>query len=298
VAVVLVTGCSSGFGDLIARTLASSGHSVFATMRDVAGRNAAPAEALRSFAQAGGHTLEVLEMDVTGDASVASGVAQVLQRVGTIDVAVNNAGASAAGPLEAFSIEQMAALLDLNALGPMRVNKAVLPTMRANRSGFIIWITSTLGRVLPGRGGLYPATKWAAEGLAESLAHQVKPFRVDLTILEPGSFPTPATGKSTPAADTAVTEAYAALSAQANGPGRAAPGPDYRPPDPQDVADEVKRLIELPAGERPLRTVVGPLFTEGVAEYNAEYERVRAHLEEVLRRPDQAITWVPGPARR
>src|SRR3954466_5582339 len=85
VAVVLVTGCSSGFGDLIARTLASSGHSVFATMRDVAGRNAAPAEALRSFAQAGGHTLEVLEMDVTGDASVASGVAQVLQRVGTID---------------------------------------------------------------------------------------------------------------------------------------------------------------------------------------------------------------------
>jgi NAD(P)-dependent dehydrogenase (short-subunit alcohol dehydrogenase family) len=298
VAVVLVTGCSSGFGDLIARTLASSGHSVFASMRDVAGRNASAAQQLKGWADAAGHTLEVLELDVTSDASVNSAVAQVLQRAGTIDAAVNNAGASASGPLEAFSIEQMASLHNLNALGPMRVNKAVLPTMRANHNGLIIWITSTLGRVLPGRGGLYPATKWAAEGLAESLAYQIKPFGVDLTILEPGSFPTPATGKSMPAADTSVTEAYAQVGNQPVAAPRAAPGPDYRPPDPQDVADEVKRLVELPSGERPLRTVVGPLFTEGVAEYNAEYERVRAHLEEVLRRPDQAITWGPGSARR
>jgi NAD(P)-dependent dehydrogenase (short-subunit alcohol dehydrogenase family) len=267
-------------------------------MRDTAGRNAPAAEALRSFAHAGGHTLAVLEMDVASDASVSSCVAQVLQRAGTIDAAVNNAGASASGPLEAFSVDQMAALHNVNALGPMRVNKAVLPTMRANRAGLIVWITSTLGRVLPGRGGLYPATKWAAEGLAESLAYQVKPFGVDLTILEPGSFPTPAVNKSMPAADTAVAEAYAALASAGPGPRWATPGPDYRAPDPQEVADEVKRLVELPAGRRPLRTVVGPLFTEGVAEYNAEYERVRAHLEEVLRRPDQAITWGPGAARR
>src|SRR5205823_11843689 len=117
----------------------------------------------------------------------------------------NDAGASAAGPLEAFSIEQMTALLDLNVLGPMRVNKAVLPSMRARRSGLIIWITSTLGRVLPLRGGLYPATKWAAEGFAESLHYQLKPFGIDVAILEPGSFPTPAMGKSMTAEDADIT---------------------------------------------------------------------------------------------
>src|SRR6185295_4699950 len=115
--------------------------------------------------------------------SVQAAVSQILASGNEIDVVVNNAGASAVGPLEAFSIEQMAALLSLNVLGPMRVNNAVLPTMRARQSGLIIWITSTLGRVLPGRGGLYPATKWAAEGLAESLHHQIAAFGVDLTIL-------------------------------------------------------------------------------------------------------------------
>ena len=85
----------------------------------------------------------------------------------------------------------MADLLSLNALGPMRVNKAVLPAMRARRAGLIVWITSTLGRVLPGRGGLYPATKWAAEGLAETLHHQVAPFGIDVAILEPARFPPP-----------------------------------------------------------------------------------------------------------
>jgi hypothetical protein len=69
---------------------------------------------------------------------------------------------------------------------------------------------------------------------------------------------------------------------------------DYALPDLQDVADAIERLIELPQGERPLRTVVGPIFTEGIPEYNEEYERVRAHLREVLQRPDQAVTWVRG----
>lgn len=224
-------------------------------------------------------------------------LAQGLASAGGIDVVVNNAGASAIGPLEAFSIEQMADLLSLNVLGPMRVNNAVLPTMRARQSGLIIWITSTLGRVLPGRGGLYPATKWAAEGFAESLHYQVAPFGIDVAILEPGSFPTPATFKSMEAANREIAAAYALRS-----PASAAPRPPasagHQPPDPQEVADAVKRLIELPAGQRPLRTVVGPVFTDGVAEYNPTYERVREHLTDVPRRPDQAITWTRiGPTR-
>jgi NAD(P)-dependent dehydrogenase (short-subunit alcohol dehydrogenase family) len=172
----------------------------------------------------------------------------------------------------------------------MRVNNAVLPTMRARQSGLIIWITSTLGRVLPGRGGLYPATKWAAEGFAESLHYQVAPFGIDVAIVEPGSFPTPATFKSMEAADREITAAYAEKQPTTTSP-RPSPPAGQTPPDPQEVADAVKCLIELPAGARPLRTVVGPVFTDGVAEYNQTYDQLREHLAEVLRRPDQAITW-------
>jgi NAD(P)-dependent dehydrogenase (short-subunit alcohol dehydrogenase family) len=293
---VLVTGSSSGFGELIVRLLATRGHHVYASMRETAGKNAAAAERLSEWATTNGHALRVVDLDVTSDASVRVAIEQVLASEGGLDAVVNNAGASAMGPLEAFTIVQMAALLDLNVLGPMRVSKAVLPTMRARRSGLIVWVTSTLGRVLPGRGGLYPATKWAAEGFAESLHHQVAPFGIDVVILEPGSFPTPATFKSMDAEEASVVSAYAEVAPPPRGTHRIDPA--YRLPDPQDVADAVLELVELRAGERPLRRVVGPVFTEGVAEYNQTYERLRAHMEEVLRRPDQAITWTRQPAPR
>jgi NAD(P)-dependent dehydrogenase (short-subunit alcohol dehydrogenase family) len=288
--VVLVTGCSSGFGELIAQTLARAGHHVFATMRGIADRNLEPTERFHLLAQAEQLDLQVVEMDVASDASVARGVDQIVARAGRIDVVVNNAGISSSGPLEAFSVDQMAALLNVNALGPMRVNKAVLGAMRARRSGQIIWISSTLGRVLRGRGGLYPASKWAAEGLAESLHHQIAPFGIDLTILEPDSYPTAHIYKSMVAEDQEIAAAYAALDARANGPAQGAPQPDYRP-HAQEVADAVKQLIDIPAGRRPLRMVVGPDFTDMVVEYNQAYERLRAHLAEVLSSSDQATVW-------
>jgi len=266
-------------------------------MRDSAGRNAEPARRLAEWAATTTAPLSVVELDVTSDASVRAAFDHILATEATIDVVVNNAGASAAGPLEAFSIPQMAALLDLNVLGPMRVNKAALPTMRAQHSGLIIWITSTLGRVLPGRGGLYPATKWAAEGFAESLHHQVAPFGIEVVILEPGSFPTPATFKSMPAEDKDVTAAYADMPAPPRRNRQPAADGSYQPPDPQEVADAVLSLMQLPVGQRPLRSVVGPVFTDGVADYNQTYERLRAHMEDVLQRPNQAITWTPSNAR-
>jgi NAD(P)-dependent dehydrogenase (short-subunit alcohol dehydrogenase family) len=288
--VVLVTGCSSGFGELIAQTLARAGHRTFATMRSIADRNAAATEKFRALAAAEQLDLDVVEMDVASDASVARGVEDVIARAGRIDVVVNNAGVSSSGPLEAFSVDQMAAVLNVNALGPMRVSKAVLGGMRARRAGQIIWISSTLGRVLRGRGGLYPASKWAAEGLAETLHRQVAPFGVDLTILEPDSYPTAHHNKWTVAEDQEIAAAYAALDARANGPAPATPKIDYRP-HPQEVAEAVKQLIDMPAGQRPLRMVVGPDFTDSINEYNAAYERLRAQLAEELSGPDQAAVW-------
>ena len=150
--VVLVTGSSSGFGALIVRTLACQGHHVFASMRAVSSRNAEVAAELSTWAGAEGTKLDVVEMDVTSETSVQTCVEEVLSRAGRIDVVVNNAGASASGPIEAFSEVQVEALYSLNVFGPWRVNKAVLPSMRQQRSGLLLHISSTLGRVLPGSG--------------------------------------------------------------------------------------------------------------------------------------------------
>ena len=112
-------------------------------------------------------------------------------------------------------------------------------------------------------------------------------------ILEPGSFPTPATSKSMVADHADIAAAYDAVSPRPQPPRADLSNGSAKPPDPQEVADAVKQLIDLPPGQRPLRTVVGPVFTEGVAEYNEVYEQTKARLAEALRRPDQTITWTP-----
>lgn len=276
---MLITGCSSGFGELTAKTLSRAGHLVFGTMRDIAGRNREPAEQLQTWATETGARLRVVEMDVTDGASVNACVASVLGEAGSLDVVINNAAIAASGPLEAFTIQQVQSLIDTNVLGPLRVNQAVLPHMRARRAGLIVHVSSTLGRVLPRTGGLYPSSKWAVEGFAESLRYEVERFGVEVSIVEPGSFPTPAVARGLRPERTEIVDEYAA---PAGNPARNRYGSN--PPDPQMVADALLELIELPPGTRPLRTVVGTVFTEGVAEYNAKYEQVRDHLRETLDR--------------
>lgn len=286
---VLITGCSSGFGKLIARTMGQCGYRVYATMRDVAHRNADAARELREWAAGHGAAIDILELDVDSEVSVNRAVRTIQEAGGQIDIVVNNAAITAWGPIEAFDFEQLSRVYNTNLFGPWRVNKAVLPQMRARRSGLIIHITSVVGRVLRS-GSPYPASKWAAEGLAECMAHEVRPFGIDVVILEPGAYPTAWVGRGVMPADKQIEAEYEkgaeplAASVQ--------PGPDYRYPDPQEVADEVRRLAGLPPGQRPLRTVVGHIFTEGVAEYNEAYENMRRQLIEALTRPDQARPWL------
>ncbi len=292
---ILITGASSGFGELTARTLAMAGHHVFATMREPAAKNSQAANALRSWAETRGVRLEIVELDVTSTPSVRNAVETILGATGRVDVVVNNAGRGAVGPTEAFTMAQVEDLFNANVYGSIRVNQAVLPSMRRNRSGLIIHITSAVGRLLPGTGGLYPATKFALEALAESFSYEVKPFGIDAVIIEPGAFPSPALSKLMVAEDREISAAYAAAKAVSHAPNQV-PSADFRLPDPQEIADAVKRLVDMPAGQRPLRSVVGHLFTEGVAEFNEAYDRAKFRLDESLKRPDQVVTWRKGTA--
>lgn len=172
---VLITGASSGIGLACARGLAARGMRVFGTSR-----RPGPF----------GEPFEFVTMDVTDDDSVAAAVDQVLARAGTIDVLINNAGQVLAGPLELTSIAEARDQLDTNLLGPLRVSQAVLPGMRARRSGLIIMIGSIGGLMGMPFQGVYAASKFALEGLTESLRHELRPFGVHATIVEPGDIRT------------------------------------------------------------------------------------------------------------
>lgn len=222
---VLVTGSSTGFGALIVRTLARAGHRVFASMRGVAGRNSAAAEALLDWGKEERVALSVVELDVTSQTSVDAAVASIIESGAQIDAIVNNAGIFGTGAVEAFSIEQVQTIFDVNVWGALRVNRAVLPAMRARGAGLIIHITSTVGRIA--RGSPYSASKFAMEAFAESLHYELAPFGVDAVILEPGSFPSrlmerrmmPEAGDIQAAYDAARPSRFSAA-AQSSAPGR------------------------------------------------------------------------------
>ncbi|UPG84062.1 SDR family NAD(P)-dependent oxidoreductase [Luteibacter aegosomatis] len=159
---VLITGASSGFGRDTAETLAKAGHRVYAAMREPAGRNRQPAEALRALG------VEVVELDVTDDVSVERGVASVLAQAKHLDVIVNNAGIGSAGVSESFTADQARALFEVNVFGVQRMLRAVLPSFRRQGQGLAINIGSILGRVTFPFFGLYGASKFALEALTDS----------------------------------------------------------------------------------------------------------------------------------
>ena len=157
--VVIVTGASSGFGRLISLTLAREGFLVFATMRDVGGRNRRAAEELSNRAQESSLSLAVLELDVTSDSSVNGCVGEVLRRAARIDVLVNNAAFGYGGITETFTTPQIQKIFDTNVFGPLRTIRAVLPQMHQQGNGLLIQISSGAGRVvLPAWDFIVPAS--------------------------------------------------------------------------------------------------------------------------------------------
>lgn len=144
---ILIKGASSGFGALSARTLARQGHVVFAGIRAPAGRNAAATQALAETGRQERLALHTLELDVTDDQSVERAIRQALEMAGHLDVVVNNAGTMYLGPLEAFTPDEARRQFETNVIGALRLNRAVLPHLRARGSGLLIMIGSVLGRL-------------------------------------------------------------------------------------------------------------------------------------------------------
>jgi NAD(P)-dependent dehydrogenase (short-subunit alcohol dehydrogenase family) len=252
---ILVTGSTSGFGRLTVETLARQGHTVFAGMRAVAGKNATAAEELRAQAQREQLAVHIVEIDVTDDASVEQAIKSIIGITNRLDVVVNNAGIAYSGPLEAFTLEQVQQQFDTNVFSVLRVNRAALPYMRKQGSGLLLQIGSIVGRLALPFLGLYGATKFALEGITESYHHELAPFGIDAAIIEPGTFPTPISAKHQNAADTERTALYQDAIDKFSAPFYAE-NRSATPPDPQQVADAVASVIAQPAGKRPLHTVV------------------------------------------
>lgn len=178
----LITGASSGIGLEITKAALIAGHKVIAT-----GRNA---EKVAKVIDNGTDNLLVLEMDVTNAEAIRLGIGKALERFGTIDVLVNNAGSFYAGYFEELSQVQMERQFTVNTFGPMNVTRAVLPIFRNNKSGHIITISSTAGLVGYELCTAYAGSKFALEGWMESLQLEVSQFGIHTTIVNPGFFKT------------------------------------------------------------------------------------------------------------
>jgi NAD(P)-dependent dehydrogenase (short-subunit alcohol dehydrogenase family) len=273
---VVITGAGSGFGFLTAKAFAADGWRVFATMRSPEGRSADAAAALLESG------IDVVQLDVTSDASVAAAAKTIHAKVPAIDVLVNNAGTALFGIEEAFTPALIEAQFGTNVFGPMRVNRAFQPEMRARKSGLVVYISSVVGRMIVPFGGVYTASKWALEALAETSSYELRPFGVDVAIIEPGAFPTDIFSKPAGADDAACIASYGEqaklAAAQA---ARVEAGSVGR--DPNDVARAILQLANAPAGTRPLRTLVAG--NPAVEAINAALAPIQAKIIESIQSP-------------
>lgn len=277
--IILVTGSSSGFGRLTAEALGRAGNTVYASMRDIAGRNAKNAAELSAIA---GSDIRPIELDVQSEPSVNAAVEKIIAESGQIDVVVHNAGHMMFGPAEAFTPEQFAQQYDVNVLGTQRVNRAVLPHMRARREGLLVWISSSSSA-----GGTPPylspyfAAKAGMDSLAVLYARELARWGIETTIVVPGAFTKgtnhfPNSGRPADEARVAEYEAgpYAGFGERVQ-EAFAAIVPDDA--DPAPVAEMIAEVVDTPFGERPFRIHYDP--TQDGAEVGfAVLDRLRAEM--------------------
>lgn len=277
---ILITGSSSGFGRLAALHFAQSGANVFASMRNLDSGKRKEAQELSDIASKEKLKLKVIEIDVTDDAQVASGVAAAEKGAGrALDAVLNNAGIGVGGPAEFYDMENLKRAFDVNFFGYQRVARAALPKMRARGQGLLVEVSSQLGRLLIPNLGVYCATKFAIEAMFETMAYELAPFGVEVTIIQPGGYPTKIWDNGSryfeellESVDDERKGAYAAHIEMAqgmfNGGGST---------DPMDVPRAIAEIIAMPPGSRPLRRPVHP-NTQGTDALNAAHAQVQAAM--------------------
>jgi NAD(P)-dependent dehydrogenase (short-subunit alcohol dehydrogenase family) len=280
--VILVTGASSGFGRLTSEFLAKAGHTVYASMRDTADRNKQNVAALTVFAKQNDADLRSIELDIQSEESVDRAIARVIFEAGRLDVLVHNAGHMAFGPAEAFTAEQYAQLYDDNVLGAHRVNRAVLPHMRKQKQGLLVWVSSSSSA-----GGTPPylapyfAAKAALDAMAVQYARELVRWGIETSIVVPGAFikGTNHFAHASSPADKARADEYEAgpYSGFSTEIQRAFAEIVPEDADVSKVAEAIVDLVETPFGIRPFRVHIDP-SQDGADVGFAVLDRVRAEM--------------------
>ncbi|MCB8902295.1 MULTISPECIES: oxidoreductase [unclassified Streptomyces] len=260
----LITGANSGFGRAFAEAAIAAGDIVVAAARRT--------ETLDDLVAAHPDQVDPVALDVTDTTAVDKVVAEVAERHGRIDVLVNNAGRTHVGSVEETSDAELRSLFDVHVFGPAALTRAVLPHMRARRSGAIVQLSSVGGQMSMAGFGAYSATKFALEGMSEALAAEVRPLGIDVLIVEPGAFRTSLFGNHSLSGDGIAdyTETVGATRAFVETGGGLQEG------DPAKAAAAV--LAALNADETPLRLALG----------DDSIDTILGHLDQVR---DDLTTW-------
>jgi len=242
--VVVVTGASSGIGNACATYLAKHGYKVYGTSRNPS-----------AYSKKADEFFDLIQMDITDDASVNKGIASVLEKEGHIDAIVCNAGMGISGSVEESSMEEIRLQMQTNFMGGLRCVKAVLPAMRQAGAGRIIMLSSVAGVIGMPFQAFYSSSKYAIEGLVESLRYEIRPFGLQAALIEPGDFHTGFTAsrrKAAAASDSSPYKNYydAAMGVEIHD--------ETTGHDPIEVARLVARL--LTARRLKIRYTVGPGF--------------------------------------
>ena len=261
--VIVVTGASSGFGALAARALADAGHTVYASMRETTGRNAAQVKAVEEYATTHKVDLRAIELDVALQESVDSAVRKIVEENGRLDVVVHNAGHMVFGPAEAFTPEQFAELYDVNVLSTQRVNRSALPQLRKQGRGLLVWVSSSsVAGGTPPYLSPYFAAKAGMDALAVLYARELALWGIETSIIVPGAF-TKGTNHFAHAGVPADKQREAEYEAGPyKGYGKkiqeafAAIVPDDA--DIGAVAEAVVKVVDAPLGKRPFRVHIDP----------------------------------------
>ncbi|WP_018885814.1 oxidoreductase [Paenibacillus massiliensis] len=265
VKVWFITGCSTGFGRYIAKQAIASGYKVVVTARNV--------EQIKDITAGNEDSTLALPLDVTRQDQIESAVAATMEKFGRIDVLVNNAGIGYFSSVEESVEEETRKMFEINFWGLMHVTNAVLPYMRAQKSGHIINFSSIGGLTSFPTLGYYHATKYAVEGISESLSQELAPFNIHVTLIEPSSFRTDWGGRSSVKTDTTIPELKESIVGQMLQSIDQMAGQEAG--DPAKAAEAVIQVVETPTP--PLRLLLGQMAYQAATH---KFTNLLASIEE------------------